>query len=210
MLQTHATSGRRASGGWVARLVGFAYPPAPAFVCELCSAPTGEPHAHLLEMPQGRVLCCCRGCALLFGERDAGRYRRVPESFALLGDFALSDAQWDALDIPVGVAFFVSSTPEQKVLACYPGPAGVMRSALDLAAWTAIADANPIVRELSPDVEALLVNRTDGARDHYRVPIDRCYALTATLRSNWVGVSGGEPARRALGEFFAQLQPREA
>jgi hypothetical protein len=69
-------------------------------------------------------------------------------------------------------------------------PRARTRSALDLGAWNAIVDANPILRELAPDVEALLVNRSDGARDHYRVPIDRCYAADRTLRRHWVGVSG--------------------
>src|SRR6185369_12592512 len=101
MLGSLATMKQRSAGGWVARLREFTYPPAPTAVCELCSAPSGEPHPHLFELSAGRLLCCCRGCALLFGERDAARYRRVPESIASFPDLELSDAQWEALDIPV-------------------------------------------------------------------------------------------------------------
>ena len=35
---------------------------------------------------------------------------------------------------------------------------------------------------LEPDIEALLVNRARGARRHWIVPIDECYALVGLIR----------------------------
>ena len=60
--------------------------------------------------------------------------------------------------------------------------------------------------DLEPDVEALLVNRIDGAREYYRVPIDRCFALVGLIRTRWRGLSGGAEAWQAIHEFFAGLR----
>ena len=72
-----------------------------------------------------------------------------------------------------------STTPRrERVVAFYPSPMGATESLLELRAWTrARGSATRCSRELEPDVEALLVNRARGARDHWLVPIDECYAL---------------------------------
>jgi hypothetical protein len=54
--------------------------------------------------------------------------------------------------------------------------------------------------------EALLVNRIDGAREYYRVPIDRCFALVGLIRTCWRGLSGGAEAWQAIRHFFAELR----
>jgi hypothetical protein len=43
-------------------------------------------------------------------------------------------------------------------------------------------------------------------REHYVVPLDRCYELVGLIRLHWRGLSGGEDAWRAIGQFFAALQ----
>ena len=55
-------------------------------------------------------------------------------------------------------------------------------------------------------MEALLVNRSEGARDYYRVPIDQCYALTGVIRARWRGIAGGVEAWDAIHRFFAALK----
>lgn len=163
---------------WVAALKGFlGIERKPVEHCELCYAEIGPEHDHLIEPDTRRLLCACQGCALLFDSPEARRYRRVPHDVTRLPAFELSDTQWDALLIPINLAFFVHSSPQERVLALYPGPAGATESRLALQAWDDLATANPVLRELQPDVEALLVNRTDHAREYYRIPIDRCYEL---------------------------------
>jgi len=54
-----------------------------------------------------------------------------------------------------------------------------------------------------------LVNRVEGAREHYRVPIDQCYALTGVIRARWLGLSGGVDAWRAIRACFAALKAGE-
>ncbi len=202
----HITTGIP-SGNWVAKLHRFARAPAasPQEHCELCAAPIPETHAHLAEPVARRLLCVCRACATLLGNTQGGRYRVVPEHAERLEGVQLTDAEWDALGIPIGLAFFFHSTAEGHIVAFYPGPAGPMQSMLELSAWTQLAARNPVLAGLTPDVEALLVNRVNGARAYYRMPIDRCYALVGLIRKRWQGVSGGAAAWQAIDAFFADL-----
>jgi hypothetical protein len=58
------------------------------------------------------------------------------------------------------------------------------------------------------DVEALLVNRVRGAREHFLVPIDECYRLIGLIRTHWRGLSGGREVWEELARFFEQLRER--
>jgi hypothetical protein len=130
-----------------------------------------------------------------------------------LRDFQLTDAQWDGLMVPIEMAFFYKSTPQGKVLALYPSPAGPTESLLSLDTWTDIAGMNPILNEMEADVSALLVNRVGHARgaspaEYYLVPIDECYKLVGLIRTHWRGLSGGTEVWREIGGFFAALKKR--
>jgi hypothetical protein len=118
----------------------------------------------------------------------------------------MTGPEWESLRIPIGLAFFVNCTLEGRVMALYPGPAGATESLLTLERWSQIAQQNPVLQEMEPDTEALLVNRVGGAADHYFVSIDRCYELVGILRAHWRGLSGGEEAWREIGAFFARLR----
>lgn len=193
---------------WVAKLQNFVRgaEPAEAEYCELCSRPIPPSHAHLVEPARHRLICVCQGCDMLLGDREDRRYVRVPREGRRLADFRLSDAEWDALGIPIGLAFFFYSTPEGRVLALYPGPAGPTESLLTLDAWSGLAAHNPALTRMQPDVEALLVNRVNGAKEYYVAPIDRCYALVGIIRTHWRGLSGGPSAWEAIDGFFASLR----
>ncbi|VVN81004.1 DUF5947 family protein [Pseudomonas fluorescens] len=192
---------------WVASLKGFlGIERKPVEHCELCYAEIEPGHDHLIEPDTRRLLCACQACALLFDSPEARRYRRVPREVTRLEHFNLSDAQWDALLIPINLAFFVRSSTQDRVLALYPGPAGATESTLALQTWDELAAANPLLKALQPDVEALLANRMDGAREYYRLPIDRCYELVGLIRSHWHGLSGGQDVRAAQLRYFEQLR----
>ena len=64
---------------------------------------------------------------------------------------------------------------------------------------------DPVTGFISRKVEALLVYRVGLARDHYRVPIDKCYQLVGVLRTKWHGLSGGTEVWQAIDAFFAGL-----
>jgi hypothetical protein len=176
--------------------------------CELCSAALAPEHAHLLDLTSRQLLCACGPCAILFSGQQTGQYRLVPRRIQALPDFRMTDAQWEALLIPIGLAFFFHRTPPGKVVALYPSPAGATESLLPLEAWEELAAENPVLRELGPDVEALLVNRVGQVREHYRVQIDECYRLVGLIRTTWRGLSGGPEVWGAIGQFFAGLSER--
>src|SRR4029077_10531570 len=85
--------------------------------------------------------------------------------------------------------FLFHSTCANRPIAIYPSPAGPTESLLSLDAWARLVETNRVLAELEPDVEALLVNRTNGAREYYRVSIDRCYALVGLIRKHWRDLS---------------------
>jgi hypothetical protein len=179
--------------------------------CDLCAEPIPPGHRHLVDVESRRILCACRACTLLFERPGAGggHLRLLPTRRRRLDDFRLDDADWARLQIPVEMAFFFHSTPAGRVIALYPSPLGATESLLELDAWGDLAAANPILRELEPDVEALLVCRARGMREHWRVPIDDCYELVGLIRADWRGFGGGEQAWRAIARFFEDLQQRE-
>jgi hypothetical protein len=118
----------------------------------------------------------------------------------------MNDAEWESLLIPIGLAFFVNRSPDARTLAFYPGPAGCTESLLSLDSWRGIAERNSFLKEMDLDTEALLVNRMGSAREHYLVPVDRCFQLVGLIRLHWRGLSGGEDAWREIRQFFAALQ----
>ncbi len=178
--------------------------------CEMCSAELAAEHQHLVEPSNRQLVCACEACAILFDGQTGTKYRRVPRRIRALPDFRLTDAQWDSLVIPIQLAFFYNSTPDDKVIALYPSPAGPTESLLPLDSWADIVRDNLILREMEPDVEALLVNRVRGASEYYLVPIDECYKLVGLIRTHWRGLSGGTEVWREIKEFYAGLQARSS
>ncbi len=178
--------------------------------CDLCGEPVAPDHRHLVDVDSRRLLCACRACTLLFDRAAAGggHLKLLPTRRRRLDDFQLDDAAWARLRIPVELAFFFPSTPAARVVALYPGPLGATESLLELEAWSELEAANPPLRELEPDVEALLVCRAHGMREHWTVPIDDCYELVAVIRTRWKGFGGGEEVWQAIGRFFDDLAPQ--
>jgi hypothetical protein len=172
--------------------------------CDFCSKVIPHQHAHLIERETRRFLCACQGCALSLG--DSARYRAVSPRTDVLRDFKLSDAEWNAFQIPIDMVFLFHSTTADRPIAIYPSPAGPTESLLSLDAWSRLVETNQVLAELEPDVEALLVNRTNGAREYYLVSIDRCYALVGLIRMKWRGLSGGTEVWDAVHDYFVALR----
>jgi len=178
--------------------------------CDLCNEPIPPEHRHLLEVSTREMMCACRPCSILFDSAAAseGRYRIIPDRHLFLEDFEMSDVQWESLRIPVDMAFFFYSTPAEKVVAFYPSPMGPTESLLKLSAWEELEKANPVVKGMERDVEALLVNRVRGAREHFLVPMDECYGLVGLIRMHWRGLSGGREVWEEIERFFEELRKR--
>ncbi len=175
--------------------------------CDLCAVGLTDAHSHLVQVADGRLLCACAACALLLGHGSSGRYRVVPDRVRHLADVDMTDAEWQALGVPVDLAFFHWCSRLARRVAFYPSPLGATECLLPLEGWTGIAATNPVLDTLEPDVEALLVNRTRGKRESYIVPIDACYHLVGLVRLRWRGFSGGD-VWEAVDRFFDDLRSR--
>ena len=171
--------------------------------CDLCAEPIPPEHRHLIDLESRRLLCACRACSILFDRSGAGggHYRLIPDRVVAVEDAGLDDQTWQSFGIPVEMAFFFHSSAAGRVVAFYPSPLGATESLLDLDAWD-----ERVLAELQPDVEALLVNRTKGRREHWIVPVDRCYELVGIVRTHWRGFTGGDEVWGALDEFFDSLR----
>ena len=172
--------------------------------CDLCGLSIPDDHRHLLALVERRIVCSCEACwAMRAGEGD---YRPTGNRTVWLPDLDVPDDLWASFQIPIGLAFFMNSTVTSCVVAMYPSPAGATESLLPLTAWEALAAKNPDLRQMQPDVEALLANRVGETRAYFIAPIDKCYELVGTIRKHWKGLSGGEEVWREIDGFFAALR----
>ncbi len=187
-------------------------PPGAEEQCELCGGRIGSEHRHLLDVTSRELMCACQACKILFDRPEAGaggaHYRLVPDRRLWVEDFELDDVTWANLRIPVEMAFFFYSSPAERVVAFYPSPAGATESLLELEAWQELERDNPLLRSMEPDVEALLVNRAKGARQHFIVPIEDCYGLVGLIRTWWRGLAGGQEVWEEIEAFFERLVRR--
>ena len=181
-------------------------PPTPTERCELCSVRLVPGHRHLLEMATRKIVCACDGCTTAFLPVVGGRFKVIPRDARALSNFQISDADWESLALPINLAFFYYATPNEKMTAMYPSPAGATESLLPLTAWEAIVRQNPTLAKLEPDVEALLVHRAGEAREYFIVPIDKCFELVGMIRMHWRGFTGGEEVWQEIGRFFDGLR----
>jgi hypothetical protein len=186
-----------------------AEPGVPVEQCELCGETLDDRHGHLVDLEKRSLSCTCRACYLLFTREGAGRgrYRAVPDRVHTEPD-ALTEADWDELGIPVGTAFLFVNSALDRVVGCYPSPAGPTECELDLAAWQRLVTQQPLLAALVPDVEAIYVTHTDRGIEAYLVPIDECYALVGRVRLRWSGFDGGQEVRDTLAGFVADLRER--
>jgi Family of unknown function (DUF5947) len=206
--------------------------------CEFCATGIPAEHGHVADLEQSSLMCACRACYLLFTQPGAGRarYRSVPDRYLRDPDRVLTAAEWDELQIPVGLAFFLYRSERGELGCFYPSPAGATECALDLPAWQRLAAAHPLLGRAEPDVEAVLISQDDSASpgsrppgtprsplraeaddvgqeagrsiEYYIVPIDACYELAGRMRMLWRGFDGGTEARESIAEFLAGVRKR--
>jgi hypothetical protein len=197
-----------------ARPATGAAPPDPAAPvaerCDLCAVALHERHGHVVALDQRSLRCACRACYLLFTPDGAGgrRFRAVPERYLHDPVHRLTDADWNDLQIPVASVFFFINSDLDRVVACYPSPAGATECLLDLDSWERLRLAYPLLAAPVADVEAVYVTRVDDRLEAFVVPIDACYRLVGRVRLRWRGIDGGEEVRRTMADFVADLRAR--
>jgi hypothetical protein len=190
--------------------------PQPGEACELCATPVPEEHSHVVNIDTRELMCVCRACFLLFTQDGAGsvKFRAVPDRYLVDPYFVMDKGEWEQIQIPVSMAFFFYNSTMDRFVAFYPSPAGATESMLDLDAWREVLAANPAFEGLLPDVEALILKQEKAGDQErfecYLVPIDSAYELTALVRMNWKGFSGGEEVWVKIENFFSALRSRSA
>jgi Family of unknown function (DUF5947) len=198
----------RRRAGVVSGLRGLARAPARTpqrdEACELCGVGISEDHRHLLELSERRIVCACEACwAMRSGEGD---YRPTGNRTLWLPGLDVPDDLWASFQIPIGLAFFMESTVTACVVAMYPSPGGATESELHFDSWTRMRSLNPVLDNLEPDIEGLIANRLSDPPMYVIAPIDRCYALTGTIKAHWEGISGGPGVQDAVARFFGNLR----
>ncbi|HTZ25097.1 MAG TPA: DUF5947 family protein [Streptosporangiaceae bacterium] len=202
---------------------------APEEKCEFCAATITAEHGHVADLDSAALMCACRACYLLFTHSGAGqtweqdpeperqrrigraRYRSIPDRYVADPGHPIFQADWDALEIPVGLAFFLRSSVTGETTAFYPSPAGATECRLDLEAWGRISAGHPLVASAEPDVEAILISRGERGQpgiETFLVPIDACYELAGRMRLEWRGFDGGEEARASIAAFLDRVRAR--
>ena len=193
--------------------------------CEFCATAIAAGHGHVADLDTSTLMCACRACYLLFTHSGASerwqadqqrrvgraRYSAIPDRYRNDPARPLSVADWDALEIPVGLAFFLRSSGDDAVTAFYPSPAGATECRLDLQAWDRVAAAHPMMGAAAPDVEAILISRGPPGTDDvecFLVPVDACYELAGRMRLQWRGFDGGAEARQSIAGFLDGVRAR--
>lgn len=177
-----------------------AHPEVPTVIerCELCAVPVPAEHRHVVNLDSRALLCACRPCSLLFEHPESQlAYRTVPDRHLQLPP--MPRAQWDSLEVPVGLAFIFRNSRQDRTVICYPGPAGATEADLP-------TDASDAFAEAVPDVEAVLIRAREDEFDRFVVPIDVCYALVGHLRALWRGFDGGREAHERVAQVFADIE----
>ena len=194
------------------RVLGGVLHPDADSICERCGEAVPAPHHHFVDLATRRLSCACRACWLLSGaNQPTASIRRVPDRYVHGPALRVQAEQWDALQIPVSIAFFMINSTIGRTIAFYPSPAGATESTLPLTAWSEIEAANAWVRAMLPDVEALLVRRPpepDAPCDSFIVPIDVCYDLVGRIRIHWSGFGGGDQVRLEIDRCLADIATR--
>ena len=172
--------------------------------CDLCGTSMPEDHRHLLQLEERSIVCVCESCwALRSGDAE---FRPTGSRVRWLDDFELPADLWARFGIPIGLAFFLLS--EGAVSAFYPSPAGATESELDLGVWGDLVALNPVLDDIEPDAEALIVDRMSKPHRSAIVPTDQAYRLVGLVKANWQGISGGADVERAVAAFFDELRER--
>jgi Family of unknown function (DUF5947) len=176
----------------------------------MCAEPIPDEHSHVVNIETRNLMCTCRGCYLLFTHEGAalGKYRVVPERYLADPSFILTEGDWQAMEIPVKIAFFFFNSTLKRIAAFYPSPGGATESLLPEDAWARFMEGNRLFRALTPDVEAIIARGVGDGFDCLLVPIDAAYELVGLVRLHWKGFDGGEEAHAEIDAFFERLRAR--
>lgn len=174
--------------------------------CSFCGRDLPGDHRHLVDISTMKFLCACEVCMITMVEK--ANFKTLPNRFLDLKAFNLPNELWSDFLIPVNMAFFVKNTERDGTVAYYPAPTGATESKLKMEPWNELQKLNPVLNDLIPDLEALIINRLDDSGQYYIVPIDSCYKLIGMIRMTWKGIFGGSEVNNVIRNFFSELKEK--
>jgi hypothetical protein len=187
--------------------------------CDGCRGALPPQHEHRLLLggssAQRKLECVCVACGA--AEAAGSPWKRVPRRCAPVRDLDAADIEWEALGVPIRLAFFVVTGADAGPVAFFPSPGGAIELPPSRDAWSRMRAKSAAVRRMEPDVEALLVHHAGGDRGaggamvshQYVVSIDVCYHLVGLVRAHWRGLEGGPQVWTRIDALYADLR-REA
>lgn len=192
----------------ISKLRKIAVPPPQEEIenCSFCGRRLPEDHRHLVDLTVMRFMCTCEMCMITQVEK--GNFKTLPQRYLHLDAFNLPDELWADFLIPVNMTFFVISTARSGAVAYYPAPTGATESKLKMEPWSELQQLNPVLNDLLPDLEALLINRLEDENQYYIVPVDSCYKLIGMIRMAWKGIFGGNEVNNVIRKYFKELKER--
>jgi hypothetical protein len=188
------------------RKLAIPLPPEEVEKCAFCGRILSADHRHLVDLSAMKFICTCEMC--LITNAESGNYKPLPQRYLNLDGFNMSDLLWSDFLIPVNMAFFIKSVVKNGTVAYYPAPTGATESKLKMDAWNNLVELNPLLDDLAPDLEALLVNRLGDEGQYYIVPVDSCYKLIGMIRIAWKGIFGGKEVNDIINQFFSELKEK--
>lgn len=176
--------------------------------CESCDGPLAHEHAHVVDLARRHLRCVCAECATRLPLVHPVRYRAIGNRLLTDPRLEMGAAEWAAIGVPLPLGYVMYDSGTERWVAHRPTPEGTREERIDPLRWLALAARTPLVAELRPDVEAILV----GGRPRpqaWLAPIDACYELQGYVRRHWRGVHGAS-AWMVLDTFFDRLRVTSA
>lgn len=152
--------------------------------CPLCSADMELSSNHLFEVAIREVVTVCDDCALKYERLPGGPLKSIPRETRPLLDFRMPHSI-SAIQFKGNVTFLFYSTATAKIMSICPTANGPVESTVSREIWKQLIEANPVLQEMRPDVEALLMTGNEDLREFFVAPIDVCYDLVKMFRKDW-------------------------
>ena len=174
---------------------------APTSSAATSAAPTvPADHRHLLHLVERRIECVCESCwALRSGDAE---YRPTGSRTTVADRARAARRRLGELSDPDRAGLLHGLDHRRLRGRAVPEPRRRTESELHFSSWSRMVELNPVLADLEPDIEGLIVNRLSDPPAYVIAPIDRCYALTGTIKANWEGISGGAQRTRGGGRLL--------
>jgi hypothetical protein len=174
--------------------------------CELCGDGLEPEHRHRWDIEANSLVYLCMACAERSGNHTGVRFEDLPRMIVRLSKKNTTCLFGTGATPPIRLAFLTRQVRDQRLVARFPGPIGLTDFEVDPTVWQEFEGAHPSLRGSFSHLTAYLINQSQGASEHYFVPIDVGFRLAGLVRFHWRGFFGGVVLWNEVARFFEQLE----